>query len=1078
MTFNNSLIPGNFVVNPSGGGAEGEALAYDNRSADVYIGTEEDSLCVVSATTNEVVDIFEPDATVGYLTSIAYDYKDNEIFTEYTGTPGTVAVTSAATNHLVSSITIGDVDQYDTNALVYDNGTDEVFASNDGSSTVSVISTATNTVTTTISLPDEDPRALGYDSGTHQVFVANVAFGDNISVISDASNTVVKYIPEGADPDAFAYDSAKGYVYAANDVNPANVSVINDSTDTVLKSIKLTATATSAVYDPAQNEVYLTGANESVISDASNTLVATIALPLGALGAAYDPADDEIWVLDGIPGIPIYASAISATSNTVVANALLDFGSRYWAYDSAHQEEFLPDEVSSQVAVVSDVTDHVVAMISMPGEPEPYEAVYDSGKGEIFTADKASGFGLTVINDTTNTVVRNISLPGVFPTGMAYDPAKGEIFVGNAPGSNVTIVSDSSDSVVGVVSNVGTDPYTLAYDSGKGEIFAANLGALPSEANVTVINDTTDTIVASVNASGGPESGMIYDPAKGEIFLPEYSADTVSVISDATNKLVATIPTDTATWGAAYDPTADEVFVGDANGDYQNVTVISDLTDTTVGSIAPDGYDPGSLAFDPTTGDLYSGDWGDGTVGIITPQASSGPAHYAVTFTETGLPGGTLWSVTFNSTVNSSTTSSVGYSVVNGSYTFTVGTVTGYTPSPASGPVTVAGAAQTIPIVFTAAPPPTYTVTFETVPTTCSITFNGVTYTNGQDATDVAGGSYTLVAPACSGETFSSWSSTAGTVTSPTSASTTVTVSATGTLTATFTASVTTYTVTFETNPTSCSVGFDGTTYANGQQAVGVTAGAYPLVALACAGEVFHSWSSTAGTVASPTSGSTSVTVSSSGTITATFTAAPPVLYTVTFTETGLPTGTSWTVTLGGTPMGSTTETILFSESNDTYSFAVGAVLGYSASPSSGSVVVAGGPVSKTIAFTASTTPPPSSSSSGFLGLPGADGYGLLGGLAAAAVLLFLILAYRRHKLPITFTAVGLPPGTLWSVTLDDDERSAKAPDITFLAPTGPHSFRVGSPTGFTSTPVEGTLELKRARIEVEVTFARQGPRT
>lgn len=87
-----------------------------------------------------------------------------------------------------------------------------------------------------------------------------------------------------------------------------------------------------------------------------------------------------------------------------------------------------------------------------------------------------------------------------------------------------------------------------------------------------------------------------------------------------------------------------------------------------------------------------------------------------------------------------------------------------------------------------------------------------------------------------------------------------------------------------------------------------------------------------------------------------TFTALPPGTYVVTFTESGLPTGTSWSVTFNGTRLFSTTSTIPFTSKNGSWPFSVGVVDGYMPSPASGDVLVSGGPASQTITFTSGTT--------------------------------------------------------------------------------------------------------------------------
>lgn len=82
---------------------------------------------------------------------------------------------------------------------------------------------------------------------------------------------------------------------------------------------------------------------------------------------------------------------------------------------------------------------------------------------------------------------------------------------------------------------------------------------------------------------------------------------------------------------------------------------------------------------------------------------------YPVTFTESGLGTDAYWTVILNGTNYSAIGSSDLFSVVNGTYHFTVDTY-GYSPSPASGSITVQGAGVARAIIFTALPQ--YTVRF------------------------------------------------------------------------------------------------------------------------------------------------------------------------------------------------------------------------------------------------------------------------------------------------------------------------------------------------------------------------------
>jgi len=73
----------------------------------------------------------------------------------------------------------------------------------------------------------------------------------------------------------------------------------------------------------------------------------------------------------------------------------------------------------------------------------------------------------------------------------------------------------------------------------------------------------------------------------------------------------------------------------------------------------------------------------------------------------------------------------------------------------------------------------------------------------------------------------------------------------------------------------------------------------------------------------------------------------------VTFQELGLPSGTSWSVTMDGVTQTSTGVNISFSEpSGPTYLYTIGNVSGYSAAPSRGSIGVGGVPLQVSIRFT------------------------------------------------------------------------------------------------------------------------------
>ena len=108
------------------------------------------------------------------------------------------------------------------------------YITNDGSGDVSVIDTATNTVTATITVGTAPfAVAVSPDGGT--VYVANID-SDNVSAIAAATNKVIATITVGSSPEGVAVSPDGSTVYVANQ-HSNNVSVIDTATDRVSATI-------------------------------------------------------------------------------------------------------------------------------------------------------------------------------------------------------------------------------------------------------------------------------------------------------------------------------------------------------------------------------------------------------------------------------------------------------------------------------------------------------------------------------------------------------------------------------------------------------------------------------------------------------------------------------------------------------------------------------------------------------------------------------------------------------------------------------------------------------------------------
>jgi LPXTG-motif cell wall-anchored protein len=212
---------------------------------------------------------------------------------------------------------------------------------------------------------------------------------------------------------------------------------------------------------------------------------------------------------------------------------------------------------------------------------DPEGLAYDFAKGEIFVANYFSDT-LSVISDTTNTVIATVPVDNT-----SNDSGLGDTY---------TVITDkllglksadlTSYSINPMLANVSapTRPTDLAYDSGMGEIFVTNAAG-----TVSVISDKTNSVIATMRVGAYPDY-LDYDSAQAEIFVANYESNDVVAISDTNNTVVATVLLGQYPGGVAYDPAKNEIFV--SNGGPNTVSVLRDSSSSSAPSTSPTASTP------------------------------------------------------------------------------------------------------------------------------------------------------------------------------------------------------------------------------------------------------------------------------------------------------------------------------------------------------------------------------------------------------------------------------------------------------------------------------------------------------
>ena len=155
--------------------------------------------------------------------------------------------------------------------------------------------------------------------------------------------------------------------------------------------------------------------------------------------------------------------------------------------------------------------------------------------------------------------------------------------------------------------------------------------------------------------------------------------------------------------------------------------------------------------------------------------------------------------------------------------------------------------------------------------------------------------------------------------------------------------------------------------------------------------------------------------------------------YSISFSEGGLH-GQTWSVTINGVTKSSTGNIVFYESSYDTYTYSVGSVTGYSASPSSGSQYLGTSNVSVSITYSPTST------------------------------------------YTVTFSEGGLPSGSTWEASLNGNSKSASAgSDISYSEPDGSFSFNAYitayGGTAYYPTPSSGTLTIEGSNVQKGISY-------
>ena len=276
------------------------------------------NVTVIDTDSNAVI------ATIGvglYPRQASFDSTNHRIYVTGQGSDS-VFVIDTDTNTVSDTISVGDAPY----GVAFDLVHDRMYVSNADAGTVSVISTATNHVIGDHIQVGDVPVGVAFDSENHRIYVANqgsadtsVQGSDTVSVIDTATNSVIDTISIGRHPRDVAFDSVNQRIYVVNAFSNT-VSVIDTGTPPVITVTS--PTSSSTIHDVTTSASAITWSlskpiawGHLLITRTGGTADSHSPHTCAFVGEALNPGDHDHFQLDDITHA--CANAVSLVSGAV-----------------------------------------------------------------------------------------------------------------------------------------------------------------------------------------------------------------------------------------------------------------------------------------------------------------------------------------------------------------------------------------------------------------------------------------------------------------------------------------------------------------------------------------------------------------------------------------------------------------------------------------------------------------------------------------------------------------------------------------------------------------------------------------
>jgi YVTN family beta-propeller protein len=297
------------------------------------------------------------------------------------------------------------------------------YVTNEGSNSVSVIDTATNTVVATVPAVGSRPRDIAITPDGSQAYVANLSNPGTVSIINTTTNSVVATISTGIgiEPTGVAIANPTGAFAYVTNFRSNTVSVIDTATRTVVASIGVGTEPTGIAVTPDGAFTYVTNISTS-----------------SSVGSV---------------------SVIDNVTRSVTTSVTVGMWPRDLAISPNGVFVYIANEKGNTVSVIATASNTVIATVPLSPEIQPISVAFTPDGAFAYVTNRTSG-RISIIDTSTHSVVQTIPA-GVTPIVLAFTPDGHYSYVTNNSTNTVSVI-DTTTKLITATIGVGAAPSSVA----------------------------------------------------------------------------------------------------------------------------------------------------------------------------------------------------------------------------------------------------------------------------------------------------------------------------------------------------------------------------------------------------------------------------------------------------------------------------------------------------------------------------------------------------------------------------------------------------------------------------------------